>query len=284
VDNRAFTAPGELVSANGSNFHVRRFGEGGPLMLLECGLTMMSSCWGWLAPELGSFARVITYDRAGLGWSDERGGVRDARAIAQELSGLVAALHPQKPIILVGHSMGAMCNRAFIRLNPGRVSALVWLDPAHPDQINHRGIRRRMRNLLFYIEAAQLLATCGVPAIELPLTKYLDALPPVDFRALRSFLRNPRHLRATARETRAWNTSGDFLRGQTLNDIPLLMLSAKKTALPGWERLQLELATLSSRTTHLTFSEMSHISMLANRENAIKVAAEIRGFVSAPSL
>lgn len=249
-------------------------------MLLECGLTMMSSCWGWLAPELANFARVITYDRAGLGWSDERGGVRESRTMADELAGLLTALGVQERIVLAGHSMGAICNRAFIRMNPQKVNALVWLDPAHPEQINRRGIRRRMRNLLFYIEAAQLLATCGVPAIELPLLKSLDELPSNDFRTLRSFLRNPRHLRAIAREARAWHASGEFLRDQRLDETPLLMASARKNALPGWVGLQQDLAALSSRTTHLTFSEMSHISMLANRDHVIKVAAEIRGFVS----
>ncbi len=284
MDNRAFTAPGELVSAKGSYFHVRRFGEQGPLILLECGLTMMSACWGWLAPELAGFSRVITYDRAGLGWSDEREGARDARVMADELSGLLAGLGIQEPLILLGHSMGAICNRAFARLNPGKVKALVWLDPAHPDQMKQPGIRRRMRNLVFYVEAAQLLATRGVPAIEVPLMKHLDALPAEDFRALKHFLRNPRHLRTSAREARGWGASNDILRDQTLGEIPLLMVSARSNSLPGWETLQQELARLSQHATRVSFADMSHISMLANREHALRVAAEIRGFVTALSL
>jgi pimeloyl-ACP methyl ester carboxylesterase len=281
VDNAAFIAPGELVRSNGSNFHVRRFGESGPLLLLECGLTMMSSCWGWLAPELAKFARVVTYDRAGLGWSDERDVLRDARSLAEELVALLAAMRCEENLILLGHSMGAICNRAFERLDAGRVGGFVWLDPAHPDQINRRGIRRRMRNLVFYIEAAQLLASKGVPAIELPLMRHWVTLPADDFRAVRCFLRNPRHLRASAREARAWDRSSPFLAEQNLGGKPLLLISAQKNALPGWAGLQQDQAKLSSQTQHFSFPEMSHISMLANREHAMRVAGEIRDFVTA---
>jgi pimeloyl-ACP methyl ester carboxylesterase len=284
VDNRVFTAPGEFVSAHGSNYHVRRFGENGPLILLECGLTMMSACWGWIAPELGGFARVIAYDRAGLGWSDEREGLRDARTLAEELASLLAALGIEERLFLVGHSMGAMCNRSLLRLRPERVKAMIWLDPAHPEQIHKRGIRRRMRHLIFYIEAAQLLATSGVPAIEVPLVRHLDGLPAPDYHALRRFLRNPRHLRTSAREARAWETSAEFFRAESTATVPLLVLSARKNALPGWDALQRELAGFSTQSRHLTFPEMSHISMLANREHATRVVAEIRGFLDERSL
>jgi pimeloyl-ACP methyl ester carboxylesterase len=284
VDHRAFTAPGELVSANGSNYHVRRFGETGPLILLECGLTMMSACWGWIAPELGQFARVIAYDRAGLGWSDEREGLRDARALAEELIALLGALKIDEQLFLAGHSMGAICNRALLRLHRECARGMIWLDPAHPEQIHKRGIRRRMRNLVFYIEAAHLLAKGGIPAIEVPLIQHLDALPEQDFRALRRFLRNPRHLRTSAREARVWESSAEFLRSERAVTVPLLVLSAQKSALPGWNGLQRELAGFSRESRHLTFPEMSHISMLANREHATRIVAEIRGFLNGRSL
>ena len=136
-----------------------------------------------------------------------------------------------------------------------------------------------MRNLVFYIEAAQLLAAGGVPAIEVPLVRHLHTLPDRDFRALRQFLRNPTHLRTCAREARAWEASAVSLRGSNSTDLPLLMLSARKNALPGWDTLQQDLAKLSPRATHMTLPEMSHISMLANCEHAQSVVAGIREFL-----
>jgi pimeloyl-ACP methyl ester carboxylesterase len=283
VDNRAFTAPGELVLADGSNYHVRRFGERGPTIILECGLTMMSSCWGWIAPELANFARAFAYDRAGLGWSSERDGVRGAAIIARELAGLLAAMSVNDPVVLLGHSMGAILNDAFLRRRPTSVRALIWLDPAHPEQFHRRGIRRRMRHLVFYIEAARMLANARVPAIELPLVRHLDSLPEQDFRVLRRFLRDPTHLRTCAREARAWESAPACVAGE-LGDIPVLMISARKNALPGWEGLQRELAGLSLSTRHLNFPETSHLSMLADRDQAKKVVAEIRSFLESHNL
>jgi pimeloyl-ACP methyl ester carboxylesterase len=247
-------------------------------------MTMMSACWAWLAPELGNFARVLAYDRAGLGWSEYREGMRDAREIALELNGLLNALGITERLVLLGHSMGALFNRALLRERPGCATALIWLDPAHPDQMKRRSIRRRIRNLVFYIEAAQLLATKAVPAIEIPLSRRLDTLPPQDFKTLATFLRNPTHLRTAAREARAWEASAEFARGADLRELPLLLISARKNALPHWDELQADLACLSPKTRHLTFNEMSHISMLAQREHATKVASEIRGFLDGTSL
>ncbi len=109
----------------------------------------MTACWAWLAPELSVFAQVIAYDRAGLGWSDEREDPRDARQIAEELSALLKALEIGEPAFLLGHSMGSIFNRAYLRQHPEALQGLIWLDPAHPEQIQRRGIQGRLRNLFF---------------------------------------------------------------------------------------------------------------------------------------
>jgi pimeloyl-ACP methyl ester carboxylesterase len=210
--------------------------------------------------------------------------MRDARTIGQELAHLIGALQLPEPIILLGHSMGALFNRALLAVEPRSVRALIWLDPAHPEQIYRRRIRARMRHLVFYIEAAQLLATKGVPAIEVPLLRHLETLPEFDFRMLQQFLRNPRHLRTTAREVRAWPISAEQLRGTPGFDLPLLIVSGRKNTLPGWDVLQADLTRLSSKTEHRVFSEMSHISMLANRAHAQQIAGEIRSFVAGLAL
>jgi len=271
-------APGEMIAANGSQYHVRRWGNSGPTILLETGLAMMSACWGWLAPALAETNRVIAYDRAGLGWSGDREGLRDAAQIATELEGLWKALRVEGPAVFLGHSMGSLFNRALYRLNPSMVSAMIWLDPAHPDQLPRS---RRMRSFFFLLEFAHLLAQRNLPSITLRIVPHLKGLPEQDYRTLKRFLKNSRHLRTCAREARAWKLSADHVAASvTLGDVPLLVISAQKSALRNWTRYQQELATLSSRSRHITFTEMSHLSMLANREHAGRVADEIKAFVA----
>jgi pimeloyl-ACP methyl ester carboxylesterase len=269
--------PRELSAANGSRYHVRFHGETGSAILLEAGLTMMSSCWGWLAPELAKTHRVITYDRAGLGWSDEREELRGASSIAQELDELLKTLRMQSPLVLVGHSMGAMFNHAIFRHNPALVSTMIWLDPTHPDQLARS---RRMRSFFLLLEFARLLAARNLPSITLPIVTHLSGLPEQDYRTIRAFLKHPRHLRTCVREARAWKLSADYARETRLGSLPLLVISAQKHALRNWTNYQQGLARLSSKSRHVTFTDMSHLSMLANREHAARVAAEINGFLS----
>lgn len=277
MDNELLLPPGELIQAGGTQFHVRRFGTGsGPTLVIEAGLTMMSSGWGWLAPALAQSAQVIAYDRAGLGWSDEREGLRDARQIAAELAELLIALKPGGPFVLLGHSMGAIVNRALLVHDPALAQAVIWLDPAHPDLLPRS---QRMRAFLFFLEFAHLLAQRNLPSITFPQLPQLRSLPDPDYRALRFFLKNPRHLKTSAREARAWRISAGTVRGQRLGSLPLLIITAQKSALRGWADYQKDLAALSTHSRQMTFTDVSHISMLAQKAHAERAASEILGFL-----
>jgi pimeloyl-ACP methyl ester carboxylesterase len=279
MDNGLIAAPGEMVATEGTRFHVRRFeGSGERTFILEAGLTMMSSCWGWIAPELAKVGTVVAYDRAGLGWSDDRDGLRDAKQIAGELSELTRHLEVSGKVVLVGHSMGAFFNRAFLKDHPGVVSAAIWLDPTHPKQLPKS---RRMQTFFFFLEFAHLLAARGLPSITLRMAPHLEGLPEAEFRAVKMFLKNPRHLKTTAREARAWKISADYIRESTLGATPLLIISAQKNALRKWGEYQKELAALSENSKHVTFTDVSHLSMLAQREHAVRAVSEIEKFLAA---
>jgi pimeloyl-ACP methyl ester carboxylesterase len=277
LDNALMAAPGEMIAAAGSRFHVRRY-EGPPqrTFILEAGLTMMSSCWGWLAPELTKLGSVLAYDRAGLGWSEEREGLRDAKQIARELADLLRELPSTGQRILVGHSMGAFFNRALLKLQPDAASAVVWLDPTHPEQLARS---RRMQTFFFLLEFAHLLAARNLPTNTLSMVSHLKGLPERDFQAVKHFLKSSRHLKTAAREARAWKTSADYIRETKLGPTPLLMISAQKNALKQWGEYQKDLAALSTKARHVTFTDMSHLSMLAQREHALRAATEIEAFV-----
>ncbi len=107
-------------------------GDTGPTVVLESG-GGGGIGWEQVRQEVGRFARVVTYDRAGVGASEPGPQPRTGRQIAVELHTALGNADLSPPYILVGHSMGGPYVRIFAATYPDEVAGLVLLDPT---QIN----------------------------------------------------------------------------------------------------------------------------------------------------
>jgi pimeloyl-ACP methyl ester carboxylesterase len=85
-------------------------------------------------PEVATFARVCSYDRAGYGWSEVGPKPRTSLQIAKELRALLDASGEKGPYVLVGHSFGGYNVRVFTSLYPGDVVGVVLVDAEHGDE------------------------------------------------------------------------------------------------------------------------------------------------------
>lgn len=122
------------VDIGGCRLHMLVKGRGNPVVVLESGLGDTISSWEKVQPEVAKFARVIAYDRAGLGTSDP--AVREPRTTAQIARELHTALHKAKlppPYVLVGHSLGGFHVRLFAHQFPKEVAGLILVDPSAED-------------------------------------------------------------------------------------------------------------------------------------------------------
>jgi hypothetical protein len=71
ADLARYPPPGRLVDVNGRRLHLYCAGKGhGPAVVIEAGAGNDSTLWADIVRRVSSFAKVCTYDRAGLGWSD----------------------------------------------------------------------------------------------------------------------------------------------------------------------------------------------------------------------
>jgi hypothetical protein len=68
---------------------------------------------------------------------------------------------------------------------------------------------------------------------------------------------------------------------RSLGDKPLAVVSAPKLAEPGWLKLQDDLATLSSDSTHRIVEGATHTSLLYERSDAQASSAAIVDVVAA---
>jgi pimeloyl-ACP methyl ester carboxylesterase len=111
-----------------------RLGQAGPVIVFESGLGEDMRRWEQVARPLAACARVVLYDRPGIGHSGPR---TDADAllvgtVVEQLAALLGAIDAPPPYILVGHSLGGFYMQAFARNRPREVAAVVLIDSASP--------------------------------------------------------------------------------------------------------------------------------------------------------
>jgi pimeloyl-ACP methyl ester carboxylesterase len=129
IDRRRYPAPGRLVPVQDTRLHAYSEGEGDPTILLESGIAASSLNWRSVQSELAQFTRVISYDRAGFGWSQATRTPRTIDNLVSELEEMLESLAISGPLILVAHSFGCLIARSYCYRNPGRVAGLLLLDP-----------------------------------------------------------------------------------------------------------------------------------------------------------
>lgn len=122
---------GKFASVNGKKMFYRVKGQGKSIVILT-GLGAPAAEWFHLQDAWAGFATVLTYDRAGYGWSEKAALPRTSEQIARELNALLQQSGLPAPYLLVAHSQGGLYAQHYARLFPEKVSGAVFLDPLTP--------------------------------------------------------------------------------------------------------------------------------------------------------
>lgn len=290
LDRRALAPPGGMFVVEGVSMHLHCTGSGGPTVVLEAGAYGFAQAWAWVQPQIAERRRVCSYDRAGLGWSDDA-DEHDGVSAASRLRALLAAAGEPGPFVLVGHSLGGAMSRIFVERYPDEVVALGLIEPTHPDQLErlppaaraaHERVSRALRLLPW-------LARIGLLRLANPIGRLYAGLPDEDGRAARMFSSSPVHLRATGAEMRAWAATMAAARAnQSLGDRPVVVISSARP-LDGMSpeahavdrQLHSEIAALSTRGRHVTVQDADHMSLLTSRDHAAQVVDELERTIAA---
>lgn len=272
--------PGETFDIGGRRLHAVVTGEhtGKTPVVLEAGLTAMSSCWAWVQQELGAKTRVLSYDRAGLGWSDPANKPKDAISVASDLHDLLDKASFPKPFIYVGHSMGGIFARAYQAKYPGDVAGMVLVDASHPEQIERSpNIKKALRKFFWFLKATPVMASCGIMRVcgDFGMSAQAAGLPAMHQLVAKNFYSSTQHMRTTVCEAEAWFRSAAQVRDLKLGELPLKVITAPEKCMTGWIDLQKELAQLSTRGQHIEIPGATHVTVLTQQQFATRVAAEI---------
>lgn len=273
--------PGRRIDLGGRRLYMLAQGERRPrqpLVVLEAGHGDWSKCWKNVQPEVAQFARVLSYDRAGAGWSDPGPLPRTPERMVRDLHDLLAAAGEPGPYVLVGHSMGAPLARLYNHLYPGEVAGMVWVDSAH---------ERMERFLPFFASALAGMKSFyrggrvagRVGLVRLFRSHMLKIFPNVHGPAAQAELlaqvSGSRYFDWMAEETAGFARGDDWLGGpHPLGDMPVISVEAQYTNQPpppyvlpywkdflvGWKQIHDDVAGLSSRTRRVPV-DSGHVIM-----------------------
>jgi pimeloyl-ACP methyl ester carboxylesterase len=252
-------------------------GSGAPTVVVDQGLGIsvehslakpLPLGWAKVFLEVRKFTRICMYDRAGVGNSDPVPPPRTSLDMMKDLRALVRKAEVAPPYVLVGHSIGGFNVCLYAHKYPKEVAGLVLVDSSHPDQ----------------------------------LTRLAEVLPPYSpgeaamLRAFRQRL-DPR----SSTEGLDLASSADQVRPiGTLGKLPLVVLShSPKQPISSetpvdvaakiekvWSELQVDLARLSARSSHVVAAQAGHHIQLDEPQLVIdailKVVSEAR--TAAPSI
>jgi pimeloyl-ACP methyl ester carboxylesterase len=279
---RAYLPPGEMVDIGDHSLHINCIGHGSPTVILEAANFGMSAWWVRVQKQLAQTTRVCAYDRAGLGWSSERGPEpRDARQISSELHTLLKGADIEGPYVLVGHSYGGLYVRTYADRYPEETAGVVLVDSSHPEQFTRSPKERAQYEQTVRLGAViSFLTRLGV----IRLTNYYPAHPdlPSHQRAqIEAFNASTHHVATTLEEYRATpQTTAQVRRAGSLGYIPLVVITAGEQS-SVWLEMQDELAALSPNSIHRVVEGATHESLLYDKGDSQVTSAAIHKVVEA---
>jgi len=279
--------PGRMIDIGGRRLHVQISGESGPSVILESGLAATSLTWALVQPLIAQFAHVMSYDRAGLGWSDDATRPATALNAVQDLEALLDRAGLPAPFLLVGHSFGGLIARIFQQRHPELVAGLVLVDPVVRDEWREPTAQRRAmlgRGVMLSRRGATL-ARIGVVRFALTrLTSGSQRVPGLlgkifagrgagtANRLVGEVRKIPReHWPAVAAhwsEERAFRTMADYLENlplsvsqldehRNLGDLPVIILSSGNSSPEGLAEHDRDVR-LSTRGEHIVVPDTGH--------------------------
>ncbi len=290
-DRKRYPAPGQLVEVGGGRrMHLLCQGNAaGPTVVIEQGAASPSLVWWPVQRAIAQFARVCTYDRAGFQWSDPVDVERSLDDRVADLHAVLKRAAVPAPYVLVGHSLGGLLIRRFVRAYPDLVAGLVLVDS--PDEL----VVFRDSIRTFYAQGVRMQqivrAAAGIGLLRL-LGRHLPMLMLPDDDMGYALCVRPTHATAAGDDMRALLNAPEAVRQPqppgSLGDRPLILLAHGIPFPPmaaameeGWRDSQYRLMKQSTDSELIVAEKSGHLIYIDEPglivESVRRVHAAVRG-------
>jgi len=276
-DRKRYPAPGRMVDVGGRQLHFEMTGSGTPTVVVETGAGTLARTWAPLVQRIAHETTVVTYDRAGYGWSDGAGwGRRTGADVADDLITLLEEANIPGPYVLVGHSLGALYARAFAARAAESTAGLVLVDGTHEDVMEHlrarlgaKGVAAQVANLFLITGIPRGLVRLGIRAGVLGrwARSMMGSESDEEFALHTALYLTGRFRWASLGETLGIPATAAYLRDHRhLGDLPIVVVTAADPPADAplaefrdtWLELQADLATLSTNAMQVVATKGGH--------------------------
>ncbi len=299
-DAAKYPPPGKLVDVGGYRLHLYEMGSGrreGPTVVFDAGMGCSCLDWCKVQPEVAKFARAVSYDRAGLGWSDSGPNPRTSERMVAELHTLLTNANVPRPYILVGHSFGGLNIRLYADQYPQEVVGMVFIDTSHEDQLAVPTLAKEWKQdeRLVTILAAtapfgliRLMVVSGQSIWKNLHYRYPATIVP----QVKALWSQTHSISIVNQEMRNFATSAAQVRASkhSYGVLPLVALSRQQETEfssadeqqieEAWQGFQRDLASLSSNNTHIIAEQNTHFIQLDQPELVINAIRSVLQAVS----
>lgn len=224
-------------------------GQGAPTVIVEQGggisietVFSWEKAVGWAAivPVIAKTTRMCVYDRADLGLSSRTERTRTVRDAARDLHALLAQIRERPPYVIAGQSLGGMNARMYAHEYPNEVAGLILIDTQHHD---------------WYARLAETLPPQRADESEL--------LRGYRYGPNASALGERIDVRASLELLQEFGGIGDkplvvLTRSPNVRGDGLIPAEWEKLSEPLHQRLQIELAKLSTNSEHIVAEKAGH--------------------------
>ncbi|MEK3824696.1 alpha/beta fold hydrolase [Paenibacillus sp. FSL K6-1558] len=205
-----------------------------PTVVFISGYGDDSSVWSGIQSKISHKTLTVSYDRAGLGLSDDTTKDKTTKQQVKELHKLLRKANIPGPYVLVGHSIGGLNVRGFADRYTNEVAGAVLIDASHEKQ-----------------EEA-VLATLPPEFIEMYQSQFTAE---GDYAEVTKSFKYIEKLRAK----------------DAMRNLPLTVISATEHGMGPemeikWAEMQQDLASLSNQATHVTAPNSGHYVYLEQPE------------------
>jgi len=282
VAENKYSPEGNFAEIGGNKLHYVKKGVGSPTVVFDSGLGGGVYSWSKIQNKVSKYTSTISYDRAGIIWSERGSNLKTNKQISSDLYELLIKSKAQKPYIIVAHSLSGLTLRNFISKNNKDILGVIFVDVSHPEQNN----RFPKEVTSFFDETPFWLMRFAneigiVRLFFIPTYPNTDTNDPINIK-LKAL--GPKSISAAVEELQGFESiANEAAKVSTFGNTPLTIITGasperykylnnsvlEKQSNKTWSELQKDLLKLSSNSNQILAKKSGHLIQMEEPEIVI---------------